>query len=178
MPLPTPPRVIFARRCIRLGITPPAPPPPLAGSSGPATRCCEKSRPPHSAAPCGLARDKIARDVRGIPQAASRRRAAARIRSENPIFSEPFRAPRLDKGRHLCFPPPSLPSAARKGRRSFFFFSLQRGNFSLYLGISVSIVCRFRPRRTPERAERPPVRGCSLIRIANLIGRRERVPAR
>jgi len=85
MPRSTPPRVIFARRCIRLGITAPAPPPPLAGSSGPATRCCEKSRPPHSAAPCGLARDKIARDVRGMPRrplaGAPRRVSEAKIQS-------------------------------------------------------------------------------------------------
>lgn len=64
--------------------------------------------------------------MRGIPRPLAD--AARRIRSENPIFLEPFWGPCLDKRCHLSF------------SSSFFPPPL---NFSLYLRISVSIVHRF-----------------------------------
>jgi len=107
------PRVIFARRCIRLGITPPAPPPP-PGSNGPATRR-------DAARNVGRARDKIARDVRGIPVSLSQARrdvSEAKIQSFPSHSGRPPRAPirdvifvpcRAEKSLPVLLPPPPPP---------------------------------------------------------------------
>lgn len=87
-------------RCISFEITSGA----ASSRLRPRDRDCESRR---ASLRAELPRDKIVRDVRGIlsrPLAG----AARRIRSENPIFPEPFRCPCLDKGCHLCFPLPFL----------------------------------------------------------------------
>lgn len=88
----------LTRRCISLEIT-----------SRAACCDCESRRASHRA---GVPRDRIARDVRGIPRPLVD--AGRRIRSENPIFLEPFRGPCLDKGCHLCFPLPFFPLPAER----------------------------------------------------------------